>query len=374
MARIFRGFDLLRIIAASGVVFSHAFLLAEGAEGGEPFKAATGTILGFYGVMVFFVLSGFLITDSALRAPSIRHFAIRRARRILPLFIGSTLFITLVICPFYTQGTAREFLFSSETWISVFKTLTFQERSLWFGDAISFYPSVGDNMRYVTPIANGVIWTIRLEVTCYALTALLMAMRLLRPRVILVLFVAAAWFVFAYNLEVTDYLRGLAYLAPSFITGMLMRTFLYDSKIRGDIAFLSFAVLAVLALRSLEWNANAAVVFPMLIALPLLWVGQQDGPFLRQLSGLGDPSYGIYLWGWPIQQVLRSFVGPNMDGYVFAALSLLVVVPVGYLSWHMIEKRFVIRRHPRKIVRGDAAGETPETVAPQRVGTGVSPR
>lgn len=62
------GFDPLRVLAALAVVFSHAILLSTGGEEAEPFQRLTGEILGVYGVFVFFMLSGYLVTDSALRA------------------------------------------------------------------------------------------------------------------------------------------------------------------------------------------------------------------------------------------------------------------------------------------------------------------
>jgi thiamine-phosphate pyrophosphorylase len=77
-------FDTLRLIAATSVIFSHAFLLATGRQDGEPLMLLTGgqTILGVVGVFVFFVISGYLVTQSWERAPSLPHFAVKRVLRI----------------------------------------------------------------------------------------------------------------------------------------------------------------------------------------------------------------------------------------------------------------------------------------------------
>src|SRR6478609_6745402 len=63
-------FDALRLIAALSVVFSHSFLIAEGSEADEPFIWLTGKqcILGLVGVFVFFVISGYLVTESWCRS------------------------------------------------------------------------------------------------------------------------------------------------------------------------------------------------------------------------------------------------------------------------------------------------------------------
>ncbi|MBN8958764.1 MAG: acyltransferase family protein, partial [Rhizobiales bacterium] len=73
MAMHYRNFDALRLFAASSVVFSHSFLIATGSETAEPLKS-TGFVAGVYGVFVFFILSGFLVSESAIRSATIETF------------------------------------------------------------------------------------------------------------------------------------------------------------------------------------------------------------------------------------------------------------------------------------------------------------
>ncbi len=97
--RCFPGFDAIRIAAAAGVVLSHSYLIAEGSEANEPFQKYTGEILGVYSVLVFFMLSGFLVTDSACRSKSCLQFGVKRFRRIAPGFIVNISAVTILICP-----------------------------------------------------------------------------------------------------------------------------------------------------------------------------------------------------------------------------------------------------------------------------------
>ena len=78
---LFPGFDGIRLAAAISVLFSHAFLIAEGNEDGEPLRhlLGPGNIIGLYGVFTFFVISGFLIMQSLERNPSVLRFARARA-------------------------------------------------------------------------------------------------------------------------------------------------------------------------------------------------------------------------------------------------------------------------------------------------------
>src|ERR1700738_3258398 len=92
-------FDALRLIAALSVVFSHSFLIAEGSEAREPFAWITGNqcILGLVGVFVFFVISGYLVTESWCRSPAPARFALRRLSRIYPGLVVSALVCAFVL-------------------------------------------------------------------------------------------------------------------------------------------------------------------------------------------------------------------------------------------------------------------------------------
>src|SRR5439155_23209736 len=90
-------FDLLRLLAALSVIFSHAFLLAENSQDHDPLMLLTGgqAILGLAGVFVFFTISGYLITQSFETTASPVVFLAKRALRIFPGLI-----LCLVVCAF----------------------------------------------------------------------------------------------------------------------------------------------------------------------------------------------------------------------------------------------------------------------------------
>ena len=79
-------FDALRLVAAVSVMFSHAFLIAEGSQRHEPLIVLTGNqaILGLCGVFVFFAISGFLVTQSFEQTGDPWRFLAKRALRIFP--------------------------------------------------------------------------------------------------------------------------------------------------------------------------------------------------------------------------------------------------------------------------------------------------
>lgn len=337
------GFDFLRILAASAVVFSHAFLIAEGSEWNEPFEMLSGEILGVYGVMVFFVLSGFLITDSAIRTPSVWQFSMKRVNRLVPAFLVCNLLVVAVICSAYSVTGIWSFLTAWDTWKHLFAILALQEDYLHYSDAVAFYVSPEASNDWLPATANGVLWTIRVEISCYVLIGLMSAARMISPTSVLLVACLAVASSFFYQIQVNKFLVDFFFLLPSFAVGMILRLYASTHKADGKVATASTAVLLTIAFQVEEWQRLEAVFFPLFAAYPLLWLGEQNNRFFQWLRQYGDPSYGMYLWGWPLQQVLRSFIGPDWSGYTFFMLSIPTVILAGYISWHLIERPFLVR-------------------------------
>src|SRR5260370_30087885 len=119
-------FDALRLIAALSVVFSHAFLIADGSEAREPFVWLTGNqcILGLVGVFVFFVISGYLVTESWCRNPAPAGFVLRRTLRIYPGLVVNVLVCALLIGPVVSSLPLAAYLAGPELREFFYKTLT----------------------------------------------------------------------------------------------------------------------------------------------------------------------------------------------------------------------------------------------------------
>ena len=339
------------------MVFSHGWLLATGTEDTEPFQASTGEIAGIYGVFIFFMLSGYLVTDSRLRSKSTLDFAVKRARRLLPAFIASVLVTSLLIVPWFVEGGAGAHLTNPQTWKSIIGVLTFQEPSLWFSD-FAFYASENARQASLSRYVNGVLWTIRVEVLCYVGLAALALLGGLRVPVVWVVAVAVSAFSVAYALQTLPVLVSLGYVAPSFAVGVAARLQLRDVAVTGWAVLWALTGLGFMVFAMPGWTAIEQLAFPALAIWPMLWLGRRQWgewlcrvPFTRQSA---DPSYGIYIWGWPIQQLILVVVGPQHVSLWFYLPACLVLTWVaGHLSWRYIERPFL---------------------AAHRVGTGTSPR
>jgi peptidoglycan/LPS O-acetylase OafA/YrhL len=357
--KVFHSFDVLRIVAASLVVFSHSFIIAEGVETNEPAQRLVGEILGIYGVFIFFMLSGFMVSDSAVRTGDLLRFAIKRAARIVPLFVICNVFVLAFVCPPFADQGAISLLSHRSAWSELAKVLTFRT-DVFYLPQVSFYaPMEGDP--YLQHVANGVLWTIRLELTCYIFVAVLWASGVLEraggaiaiATIVLLLYLATR----------TDngFVQGLALCAPSFAAGMVMRDLAKRHRPTSGPAFVCVAALVLLALgwrylgAAPPWDRVGAVIFPLLMLYPLLYLGLLEWPWLKRVRSFGDPSYGVYLWGWPIQQVLRSIIGAGWSGYGFAALCLPIALGVGYISWFVVERPVLSRARELRRIPADGA-------------------
>ncbi|KHQ50217.1 acyltransferase family protein [Mameliella alba] len=320
----YRNFDTLRLWAVVAVVLSHSFLIATGTEDGDLFKVLTGEVAGFYAVQVFFVPSGFLVTRSRFACDSSWDYARRRFLRVYPAYAVSVLLVFLLV-PFLIDGVGAH-LADERTWRNLLRTLAADSTRAKVPEFTYYDAPVGESL-------NPVYWTIEAEVLLYLLVGLLYALRLLTLPGCLFFLVLAIW-VRLFAPFADDLHRwALQYGAPGFFSGAVMWFVFRHHRPRAWIA----ALLAVVTLAGIFLSDATRVLFPDFAAYPLLWLGSRGAPDLGNWTRAGDLSYGIYLFGWPVQQVIRSITGP-MEGWSFFLLCLGPVLLAGWLSWHLIER------------------------------------
>ncbi len=376
------GADGMRALAALGVMLSHIFQrLAMEQEGW--LNTTQGIMLnGAYGVTIFFILSGMLLSLPFWRAyltgaprPSLRHYARRRAARIVPGF-----YVSLVV----SFGVG--FLIFDEVrspLLRLFAGLTFTSGFHW----LTFFPTE----------ANGPLWSISLEVVSY----------LLMPLAMLALFALGrrgfrfgAWFwvgVFALVIAVNQVIittitlsddgKGWQYgnvggakewvpfynpwsFFAHFTVGVIVAGVIVWWQLRGGRRLWRFDVIALAGLAGLAglvWLArfplepnfrhsfqSLAYLFPALtLVVGVALVGMaysrlvgrlMDNRFFRYTATV---SFGIYIWHYLILHLV-SYLTKGEFEYSgvhnparFAWMAMVVIVlsyTVATLSWKFIEK------------------------------------
>jgi len=363
-------FDVLRLLGASLVLVSHAFVVSGAAEptiGRWP--------LGTFGVEIFFAISGFLIAMSWLSRPNLRGFAVRRGLRILPALAVAVVASALLLGPAITTLSPSAYLTNPETpgYIAD-NLLSIASGGFAHGIALDL-PGVFQSQP--DHAVNLSLWTLPIEVRAYGILALLGVVGLLRGTFALT---AVAFFALSVapsgvvDLPLVgaplDFLRGAdglaAHLTAMFFVSAAFYRYRARVPLRLDFALLALAA-AVLSLGTPLERPVLLIAVPYLVlsAAYLSWGG------LRRLTWPGDVSYGIYLAAFPVQQTIVELWGGDRPGPLTIAF---IAFPVSYLlalaSWHGVEKRALGLKHRLAPAR---RSRSPRTNRPDVVDSAPAP-
>jgi peptidoglycan/LPS O-acetylase OafA/YrhL len=325
-------FDNLRLLAAASVVFSHAFLIADGHELNEPFVRSTGHILGIHGVFVFLIISGFLVTRSLVASSSLRSFAWKRVLRIYPALFVCAVTSAFLFAPFFCAISAREYFTSLSGMKYVAKVLLLYD--VYEIPSVQFYDQEVDRLGYSV---NGSLWTIASEIYCYILLFVLAALELIYLPVALFALLSGCGLLaisLVFKLPLSDVSTNLIYTVPSFSAGVAMHLIHTKYGLSKGIAIGSLIVLLFIIP-----TGQLMVLFPIFAAYPVIYFGISQVNPLANATRFGDLSYGTYLYGWPLTQIVRSLVGTSLSGWGLFFISFPAAAAFGWLSWHLIEKR-----------------------------------
>jgi peptidoglycan/LPS O-acetylase OafA/YrhL len=302
----------LRMGLAVAVIVSHAWPMVHGPGTPEPLEALTGHSLGGWAVAGFFFLSGLLIAGSAERHPA-KAFWTARARRILP-GLGAALLVTLALAAL--SGAALTPDVAATYWLRGV-TLVSLEHYLPGAFAGSGLPGV----------ANGPLWSLFHEVAAYALCFAAVRLGLLRHRAGRLALLTAALLLWAWP-DLPSRAATFAPLFLAFALGMLAHVW------RDRLSLSPVLTLALLALAPLGWPfALAALGHALLVAAFRLDLPRWDN----------DLSYGTYIYGWPVAQMIAHQL-PGLNAPALALAAVLATLPFAAASWHLVE-RPVLSRH-----------------------------
>lgn len=319
--------DALRLLGAILVIIGHAYhLLARETE--LPF--VFGFPISTLGVVIFFSISGYLICASWTRKRSIVPYMAARSLRIFPALIAVVLISMVVIGPLVTRLPVHSYFAAS----SFHGYLS----NIWLLPQYDL-PGVFTDLPYRNAV-NGSLWTLPAEFFCY-LVVPVVCVRWLGVRIPVLagliglsLYLAqipAASSPIIYGTRLSDAASMWVYFAA----GALIRSLheRHRGLFRTDVAVL--ALLAQVALTSLY---PSAVLWMTWVFLPyaILTAGLASTPVVRRAARYGDLSYGVYLWAFPIQQLLVLNMG-TMRMSVNLVLVTGISLVLAWCSWHAIE-------------------------------------
>lgn len=331
LAEVARGRDnnlnLIRFIAASAVLVSHAWPIALGPDAIQPLSGVTGHALGSIAVYIFFAISGFLIAASFERRSSLRAFLLARTLRLFPGLLVSLLLVALIMGPVVTELPLSQYLSHPDVMAFLVRntTLVFPQYTL---------PGVFQGNPY--PMVEGSIWTLIHEVLCYCLVFFIGVLGLLRRQraMVGVLLLYATIWVLPELVEVKVHPRLMAarQLSLPFMIGVAF--WVWRDRL---VLSMPLAIALVLAASILRSGVLAYPVFVLAVSYVTFWIAYVPRGGLRHYNRIGDYSYGLYIYAFPIQGLAVWLVGPQ-EPLTNIAISFPVSLVLAILSWHFIEE------------------------------------
>lgn len=318
---------ILRLVGASLVVYGHAFALAAPCD--QCYDVVSKWLRYHYsgevGLRLFFVVSGFLIFFSFDKRRDLFRFAHARVVRIFPGLLVCVLLMTLIIGPLFSTLPVWDFLAEG------------QVRKYFFSN-VSLYRYVGDlpsvfseNRRPFVP--NGTLWSLFSEIRLYLIIALLGVIGSINNRklanlsigILLLIPIVAPGHALLIDNDASDLSLGAFFAAGSL---------LYVN--RNSIPFDGRALILLIFVAVLSYGTpNYELACGAVIAYGVLWIA-----FSRKIKlpfFILDYSYGIYLYGWPIEQIINHFM-PHAGPYKMVLIALPASWLAGAASWFLVEK------------------------------------
>ena len=317
-------FDLLRLLLAVGVMFSHLSVLTRQSAYASLARLSDSTVL----VQSFFVISGFLIFMSYEKSKSLTDYFSKRMRRIYPAY-----FVMILLC--FTTGLILTRL-PAAAYFS-WKALRYLAANLTF--LVFLQPTLpgvfGSNP---IPAVNGSLWTLKIEVAFYVFVPLFCWLMRRGNRVLLLALVYAASLIYAAtwdhfgNHEAAKQFPGQL---SFFVAGAALYYYFERFAKNASLWFvLALAVLHIHGIWPVGWLVPASIGVITIFLACLL-------PNLGGVGRFGDLSYGFYIYHFPVIQTFE-YCGVfrwNIVGGFFLSVGLTGLL--AFASWHLVEKRFL---------------------------------
>ncbi len=346
----------LRMVGALFVLLGHSFILSsDDGNTRDAVSEAIGSVAPFHlglpgiGVAMFFAISGYLVAQSYRRRGNAYGFAEARLLRIYPA-LWVAIGLTLVV------GAAVS-TFSPGQFLGDRSTVTYAVGGASLLDLQYFLPGVfAENPRAAV---NGSLWTLPVELKMYLFVGIAGIAGLLGRRR---LFNVAAGAIVLGALAWPEHLPLLANpdhreVAVFFLAGSALFVNRDTFPLRG-----AGVIALVVTTAALAWTAVYPLAFALAFSYAVLWLGFKGGRRLPDLAAHGDLSYATYLYAFPVTQLWVSALGPGSPWPV-AALTLLTVLPVAFVSWRLVEApalRLKGRLLPPKLTRRSVIVRTSE--------------
>lgn len=325
-------FGFLRLVAALAVIVSHDFGFLDRKD---PLQLMTGELsLGTLGVYVFFLISGFLITKSWLRNPNLKIYITNRILRIFPGLIAVVLFIVFIIGPVFSTLTISDYFLSADTY-KYFWNISLIKLNYYLPGVFIY-----NGKQHVI---NAPLWTLVFEFLMYIITAFFGLCGFLDKKskwfyvfltvyffFVVISFIKIPSELFLFKIHVKSFADFYLY----FFSGALVFLF-YE-----NIYLKAWHIIPLFAIYLFSINTNLFTLATLLLTThTVFYIAFYTRQLGKIITDRGDFSYGLYLYGYVIQNITHGYITDTQNVIASITLSILITIPFAVISWYCIESQ-----------------------------------
>lgn len=329
-------FDFIRFLFAFSVFIAHFGILSS-----IPVYWPISSTMGVTG---FFIISGFLITRSYYRSKNLTDYILKRIKRIVPAYVAvvllcAFLFSLVSAFPLTEYFSSKDFI---KYLIANLSFLNFLQPTL---------PGVFTTNLF--PYVNGSLWTIKVEITLYALVPLMAYfMKNKKPIFILAaLYILSHCFILLMNHLHTISDNNSIFLIlrrqflgqiTFFISGAIV--LFYFDQLNSKIKLILPVSIVIFFLKFFRFDMKVIdFLYPFSFAIIIIFFAYKM-KWLARFSKYGDISYGFYLFHFPVIQLFVYLEIFKENSILLFLACFLTTTILSFLSWNFIEKKFLKRR------------------------------
>jgi len=323
--------NLLRMVLAAAVLLSHSHPLTQGLGTTEPLEAWLHFSLGTLSVYGFFFISGLLVTQSLCKRSNLFDYFCARSLRILPGLAVVVVLTAGLLGPLVTTEKFTAYFADKNTWSYVFANITLFKLQYSLPGVFVSNPYPG--------AINGSLWSLPFEIGCYVI-------------------LAALWFVGAFRSPRRQLVAGIAFLlivvgcailsryttlpgrivvfcqlAPIFAIG----TAFYLARDKIKLSNWAAAGLLVTA-ATINYFISSPWLFCLAFSYSLACIAYYPNELLLRYNRFGDYSYGLYIYAFPVQQLIVWLCPGISAPWLLSLIAFPVSVLFAVGSWHIIER------------------------------------